>query len=130
MEGEPLVILLVEDNPVNREVALGMLEALDCRVDVVVDTHPEALVVPRSALVAEGRRWHLFRLVEDGKTVERLEERGYVTVEEGSITGAIPDGTASPYGAYMCAKGLASIDFHNGAEERLIYCVCLTPIKR
>ncbi len=43
-----------------------------------------------------------------------------VTVQEGRMTGATPDGTASPYGAYMCAKGLASIDFHNGAEERLM----------
>ena len=44
-----------------------------------------------------------------------------VTVEEGRLTGAVPDGTASPYGAYMCAKGLASIDFHNGAEARLLH---------
>jgi anaerobic selenocysteine-containing dehydrogenase len=43
-----------------------------------------------------------------------------VTVEEGRITGAIADGSVSPYGAYMCAKGLASIDFHNGAENRLL----------
>ena len=32
---------------------------------------------------------------------------------------ARPDGTASPYGAYLCPKGLASVDFHNGAENRL-----------
>ena len=44
-----------------------------------------------------------------------------VTVEEGRLTGAVPDGTASPYGAYMCAKGLASIDFHSGAEARLLH---------
>jgi anaerobic selenocysteine-containing dehydrogenase len=43
-----------------------------------------------------------------------------VTVEDGSITDATPDGTASPYGAYMCIKGLASVDFHNGAEDRLL----------
>jgi CheY-like chemotaxis protein len=30
---EQVRILLVEDNPVNREVASGMLEALDCRID-------------------------------------------------------------------------------------------------
>src|ERR1700712_5127525 len=42
-----------------------------------------------------------------------------VTVEEGRIIGVAPDGTASPYGAYLCPKGLASADFHNGAEDRL-----------
>ena len=51
------------------------------RVEVVTDTHADALVVPRSALVAEGRRWHLFRLAPDGETVEQLDvELGY---EEG-----------------------------------------------
>jgi multidrug efflux pump subunit AcrA (membrane-fusion protein) len=50
-------------------------------VDIVIDTHEEALVVPRSALVAEGRRWNLFRLAEEGETVQALEVRlGY---EEG-----------------------------------------------
>jgi hypothetical protein len=29
--------------------------------------------VARSALVAEGRRWHLYRLSEDGATVEQIE---------------------------------------------------------
>ena len=43
-----------------------------------------------------------------------------VTVEDDRLVGAVPDGTASPYGPYLCAKGLASIDFHNGAEERLM----------
>ncbi|HEY6131257.1 MAG TPA: molybdopterin-dependent oxidoreductase, partial [Halioglobus sp.] len=43
-----------------------------------------------------------------------------VTVEEGRLTAAVPDGTASPYGAYLCVKGLASIDFHSGAENRLL----------
>lgn len=50
------------------------------RVDIVVETHREALVVPRLALVAEGSRWYLFRL-EDDQTVSRLEvELGF---EEG-----------------------------------------------
>jgi membrane fusion protein (multidrug efflux system) len=43
------------------------------RVDIVTDTRQDALVVPRSALVAEGRRWHLYRLKEDRATVEQLE---------------------------------------------------------
>lgn len=43
-----------------------------------------------------------------------------VTVEEGKLTGVVADGSVSPYGAYMCAKGLAAVDFHNDAEERLL----------
>ena len=51
------------------------------RVEIVTDTHGQALVVIRAALVAEGRRWYVFRLQQDGKHVERLEiVRGY---EEG-----------------------------------------------
>ncbi len=38
----------------------------------------------------------------------------------GRIIAAAPDGSASPYGPYMCAKGLAAVDFHNGAENRLV----------
>lgn len=45
------------------------------RVDVVIDTHTETLVVQRSALVPEGRRWHLFRVDGTGNHVERLEIR-------------------------------------------------------
>jgi len=52
------------------------------RVDIVVDTHQEAMVVPRLSLVAEGSRWHLFRLQEDD-TVEQVEvELGF---EEGDL---------------------------------------------
>ena len=42
-----------------------------------------------------------------------------LTVENGKLVSASADGSASPYGAYMCAKGHASVDFHNGAENRL-----------
>ncbi len=42
------------------------------RVDIVTDTHDDALVVPRSALVAEGRRWNLFRLGPEGDTVHQV----------------------------------------------------------
>jgi len=51
------------------------------RVEIVTDTHDQALVVLRAALVAEGRRWYVFRVKQDGTHVERLEiARGY---EEG-----------------------------------------------
>lgn len=44
-----------------------------------------------------------------------------IDVEDGRMLRARPDGSVSPYGAYLCPKGLASIDFHNGAENRLLY---------
>jgi anaerobic selenocysteine-containing dehydrogenase len=42
-----------------------------------------------------------------------------IEVENGRMLRARPDGSVSPYGPYLCPKGLASIDFHNGAEGRL-----------
>lgn len=48
-----------------------------------------------------------------------------VTVEDGRLTGVAADGSVSPYGAYLCPKGLAAVDFHNGAEDRL-----MTSLKR
>ena len=44
-----------------------------------------------------------------------------VTVEDGRLVSAAGDGTVSPSGGYMCVKGLASIDFHNGAEGWLLH---------
>ncbi len=32
---------------------------------------------------------------------------------------ARPDGSVSPYGGYMCPKGLAAVELHNGMEARL-----------
>jgi anaerobic selenocysteine-containing dehydrogenase len=43
-----------------------------------------------------------------------------LTIEDDKLIAAVGDATASPYGGYMCVKGLASIDFHNGAENRLL----------
>ncbi len=43
------------------------------RVGVITDTHEEALVLPRSALVAQGRRWHVYRVNTAGDQVEQLE---------------------------------------------------------
>lgn len=42
-----------------------------------------------------------------------------VEVEDGRAIGGTPDGSVSPYGAYLCPKGLASVDFLIGAENRL-----------
>jgi anaerobic selenocysteine-containing dehydrogenase len=43
-----------------------------------------------------------------------------VTVEDDRLLDVVADGTASPYGPYMCIKGKSSVDFHNGAEDRLL----------
>jgi RND family efflux transporter MFP subunit len=47
------------------------------RVDIVTDSHESALVVPRSALAAEGQRWFLYRLAA-GDKVEKIQvDLGY-----------------------------------------------------
>lgn len=43
-----------------------------------------------------------------------------LTIENGKIIAVSGDDTTSPYGGYVCAKGRASVDFHNGAEHRLV----------
>jgi anaerobic selenocysteine-containing dehydrogenase len=43
-----------------------------------------------------------------------------IDVDDGRMIAARPDGSASPYGAYLCPNGLAAVDFHNGAENRLL----------
>ncbi len=53
--------------------ASGFRPGAFVRVDFVTDTHADALVVPRSALVAEGRRWHVFKLVDGGDKVAQVE---------------------------------------------------------
>jgi membrane fusion protein (multidrug efflux system) len=47
------------------------------RVDIVTDNHPAALVVPRSALAAEGQRWFLYRLGAGDKVKKIQVELGY-----------------------------------------------------
>jgi signal transduction histidine kinase/CheY-like chemotaxis protein/HPt (histidine-containing phosphotransfer) domain-containing protein len=42
-------VLLAEDNPVNRDVALGMLDLLGCRADVAGDGHEVLAALDRSA---------------------------------------------------------------------------------
>ena len=43
-----------------------------------------------------------------------------VTVDNGRLIKVVADGSVSPYGPYMCIKGQSSIEFHNGAEQRLL----------
>ena len=43
-----------------------------------------------------------------------------IDLEDGRMVRARPDATASPYVGYMCPKGLAAIDLHNGLEQRVL----------
>ncbi len=65
------------------------------RVDIVTDTHPQALVVARSALVAEGRRWQLYKLILDDKdkiTVSQTEVKiGFENGDRVEITDTVGD---------------------------------------
>ncbi|MCJ7756014.1 MAG: efflux RND transporter periplasmic adaptor subunit, partial [Thermoanaerobaculales bacterium] len=70
------------------EARSGLRPGAFVRVDIVTDTHADALVVARSALVAEGRRWHLYRLTEEGTNVEQIEvELGFETGDRIEIAG-------------------------------------------
>lgn len=44
-----------------------------------------------------------------------------IELDGGRMVRARPDGSASPYGSYLCPKGMAAVDFHNGAEGRLLH---------
>jgi len=50
-----------------------------------------------------------------------------IDLEQGRMVRARPDATASPYGGYMCPKGLAAIDLHNGLEHRVLSGLKRTP---
>lgn len=52
------------------------------RVSIVTGSREGALVVPRSAMVAEGRRWNIFRLIEGDKVEVLGVEPGF---EEGDM---------------------------------------------
>ncbi len=79
-------------------------------VDVVTDTHPATLVVPRSALVAEGRRWHLFRLKPGGDTVEKIEVRpGYEEGDRVEVLGVDGGATDLAPGTAVVVVGASAL---------------------
>jgi membrane fusion protein (multidrug efflux system) len=94
------------------------------RVDIVTDTHGEALVVPRPALVAEGRRWLLFRM-DEGDRVKQLEvQLGYEEGDRVEIlevlepAGALVPGTPIVVaGAPALTDGALVRVIENGQEE-------------
>ncbi len=83
------------------------------RVDIVTDTHPQALVVARSALVAEGRRWHLYKLVEGGKTsVSQTEVLiGFENGHRVEITGTV-DADELAAGTQVVVVGAPALSDH------------------
>ena len=60
------------------EASDGLRPGTFVRVNIVTDTHGDTLVAPRAALVAEGRRWFIYRVGEDGTSAEKIEiDLGY-----------------------------------------------------
>jgi RND family efflux transporter MFP subunit len=81
------------------------------RVGIVTDTHENVLVVPRSALVAEGRRWHLFRIKDDGKHVELIEVgRGFEEADMVEILQDDDGGRPLSEGDRIVVTGASSLD--------------------
>jgi membrane fusion protein (multidrug efflux system) len=81
------------------------------RVGIVIDTHENTLVVPRSALVAEGRRWHLFRLANDEATQVELVEvtRGFEEGDQVEILGAVDAARPLEVGDRVVVTGASSL---------------------
>jgi len=89
------------------------------RVDIVTDTHDDALVVARSALVAEGRRWHLYRIREDGTTVEQVEVKlGFETGDRVELVGATEANVTLTAGEKIVVVGAPALS--DGAKIRLM----------
>jgi membrane fusion protein (multidrug efflux system) len=88
------------------------------RVDIVTDTRSEALVVPRTALVAEGRRWHLYRLTADNETVEQIEvELGFESGDRIELAKTISESAAVSQGDRVVVLGAPALS--DGAKVRI-----------
>jgi membrane fusion protein (multidrug efflux system) len=84
------------------------------RVDIITDTHEQALVVPRSALVSEGRRWYVYQ-AED-RTAHKVEVRlGYESEDRVEI---LPAGeVALGLGDVIVTAGAGALE--EGSKIRL-----------
>ena len=97
----------------------GLRPGAFVRVDIVTDTHADALVAARSALVAEGRRWHLYRLTKDGTTVEQIGvELGFETGDRVEIVGTTQEGVTLSAGDMVVVLGAPALS--DGAKVRLM----------
>lgn len=89
------------------------------RVDIVTATHEDTLVVPRSALVAEGRRWQLYRLNADRDTVEQIEvDLGFETGDRVEIASVVGEGTTLEEGDPVVTAGAPALS--EGAAVEVI----------
>ena len=101
------------------EAGSGLRPGAFVRVDIVTDTHADALVVARSALVAEGRRWHLYRLTEDGTKVEQVEvELGFETGDRIEIAGTKDPSVNITAGESVVIVGAPALS--DGAKVRVM----------
>jgi membrane fusion protein (multidrug efflux system) len=96
----------------------GLRPGAFVRVDIVTDTHPEALVVARSALVAEGRRWHLYRLAGDDQ-VEQIDViLGFESGDRVEIDHAADDDVTVSPGDRVVTLGAPALS--DGAKVRVM----------
>lgn len=92
---------------VDRDVALRPGAFVE--VEIVTDVHEDTLVAPRSALVAEGRRWLVYRVADDGEKAESVEvELGYESGELVEIAGAV-DGRPLVEGDLLVVLGASAL---------------------
>lgn len=97
----------------------GLRPGAFVRVDIVTDTHDDALVVPRSSLVAEGRRWQLYRLGDDGETVQQIEvELGFENGDLVEIAGTVDPEIALVAGDRVVVVGAPALS--EGAKVRVM----------
>ncbi len=88
------------------------------RVDIITDTHDDALVVPRPALVAEGSRWFLYRLMDDGASVEQLQvELGFESGDRVEIVKVIDNGRTMEDGNKVVVVGASALS--DGSKVRV-----------
>ena len=101
------------------ESGSGLRPGAFVRVDIVTDTHADALVVARSALVAEGRRWHLYRLTADDASVEQIEvELGFETGDRIEIAGTTDTSVDITAGESVIIVGAPALS--DGAKVRVM----------
>jgi membrane fusion protein (multidrug efflux system) len=88
------------------------------RVDIVTATHDEALVVPRPALVAEGRRWLLFSLDEDDKVKQLEVKLGFEEGDRVEIVEVLEPASALEPGTPIIVAGAPALS--DGAFVRIV----------